>query len=279
MREQPRTKKISWKKRRVILLAAVLTLLLLNAAVGALAAYRTQNIQKAEMISANFHISSNYLKETAASYNVVDWGGGFDILLYNYETENIANISAVDMTYTVTVENGSLESVKNATGDELSPSDGSYSFPASTGTSYHTLHILPDDSGGEVSVTVETTAPFTKTLSGSFTMIGKTQPSYTAVDQGDGSVLLTISANDYDGTFTVKWNSSILSPDNAYTSVNSGGSYDALEAAWMDAAASTSGGTLTLQRNSTYLVHFVKNNAAAFATVSGDGTTANLLTE
>ena len=62
------------------------------------------------MISAQFHMTSYYLEEdgknidnTDAVYDITDWSSGFDILLYNYEKENLALIAADDIQYDVSI--------------------------------------------------------------------------------------------------------------------------------------------------------------------------------
>ena len=62
------------------------------------------------MISAQFHMTSDYLEEdgknidnTDAVYDITDWSSGFDILLYNYEKENLALIAADDIQYDVSI--------------------------------------------------------------------------------------------------------------------------------------------------------------------------------
>ena len=46
-------------------------------------------IKQEEMKSSDFHITSDLLEEEGASYDVTDWRSGIDILLYNYEKEDL----------------------------------------------------------------------------------------------------------------------------------------------------------------------------------------------
>ncbi len=255
-----KTKRRGW----IYILAILLVIALLGG--GLLAKYISQNRQEAEMISAGFHISSNYLEEGTPHFNVSDWGDGVDILLYNYEKENIAQIAEMAINYTVTVEHGTLESVKNGAYDvtptgTVTATSGSYILPLSTDIMNHTIRVKPDDSGQDVIVTVKSTAPYSKELKASFNVSAKTLPAWTFAGREDGNTaLLTIKTNDYAGTVTVNWPSAIYSPDNS----------DLLMKTWVD---STPTGTLTVEANSTYTLLFFKDTAAAVTAQSGDNST------
>lgn len=260
---------------------AALAAVLVAAAAGGgvlLARYRTQNIEKAEMISANFHISSNYLKEDGPSYTVVDWGGGFDIYLFNYEQENIANIAADDITYTVSVSNNGTPG-NNCTVYNGNTALTGGSFTLSGGSAaQHRLHISPivDTNGAAtkpITVTVTTSSPFVKTLSATFNIESKTQPDYTVADNGDGTVSLVIRTNEYSGTVRVKWNNTYFSPDNTNT----------LESGWTDAQASA-GYTFNAARDTAYELLFFKNTTDPLGTsigaeLTGSGSTVTLGTD
>ena len=71
---------------------------------GVLARYRADNQKQEEMKSSDFHITSDLLEEEGAFYDVTDWRSGIDILLYNYEKENVALIAGDDISYTVNVD-------------------------------------------------------------------------------------------------------------------------------------------------------------------------------
>ena len=227
-----------------------------------LAKYKSSNVTQAEMVSAQFHISSNYLEESALNkeYTVVDWGKGIDIQLYNYEKENVAQIAADDIHYRVTVKNGAV-SVSDGI-NVLSENSGTYILKQSSNRISHNLHIVPDGKG-DVVVTVKTEKPFVKTLEATFKIESKLQPEYSVVDQNDGTVKITICTNDYRGGITVKWDAASFSPDN--TDENMSG--------WRDANAV---GTVSVVANSVYELLFVKKTADSYRKTEGIGTNIGL---
>jgi len=174
-------------------------------------------ISERKLAFSRFHIGSNYLEEGgSASYTVADWGGGFDILLYNHEEEDIAQLATVDMTYQVTAEHAAV-SVKKQNGEAVAEAaDGGYIFGTEAAAAYHVLHVTPDAGAGQndaITVTVRTTSPYQKTISAKFQIQPYRIPDYTVTDQNDGTVLITLHTNDYQDTMTVEWDPGKYSPD------------------------------------------------------------------
>ncbi len=218
------------------------------------------------MESAPFHISSDYLKEGEnASYNVVDWGDGFDILLYNYETENVAQISTVDMRYTVTAENATV-SVNTQAGTPIEKNNNEYLFGKTNTQAYQILHVVPNSNvnvNDKVNVTVQSTSPFRKTLKAEFVIQNKYRPDYTITDQGNGTVLLAVKTNDYQGAMNVTWDPSKFSPDNT----------NSLMVSWQNSSPSES---FSVNGNSTYELLFFKKTDAQYRDTNGTGTEITL---
>ncbi len=184
-------------------------------AAGVLAAHMISERRRAELEFARFRVSSNYLEEDGASYTVTDWGDGFDILLYNYEKEDVSQTASVDMAYTVTAEHGTV-SVKRQNGEAVeAAADGAYTFKKELTNAYHVLHVTPDDDGGPVAVTVQMTSPYEKTMAAEFRLQKYRKPEYTVTDQQDGTVLVTVQTNDYQDTMTITWEPDRLTPDTA----------------------------------------------------------------
>ncbi len=242
----------SRKKWLWLFLPAVLVCILAG---GVLARYTSDNQKQEEMKSSDFHLTSDLLEEEGASYDVTDWRSGIDILLYNYEKENVALIAGDDISYTVNVKGQWVLS---------DPNNGV--FKKNADRTSQTLHLTPGTdvkAGDTVTVTVTTTAPYIKTLSATFTVASDRSPSYTVKDQSDGTVLLTIQANDYSGNITVKWNAGQLDPDSTNADM----------ASWSDASGQ---GTLAAEDNTTYQLLFFKNITDSFTERSGMGTEINL---
>ena len=198
------------RKRRPWLIVLLALLLLLPAAGGALARYITANRTQWQMISAGFHISSEILKETAPNPNPTAYGdpatGDFTVPLHNYEVENLAAISEVDITYYVDVTNGSLISVKNGDTVLSGTTEGtitSYILPKGTALVTHTLTVRPEDDTQPVTVTVNATAPFSKSLSASFTPSAGI--TVTLSERAEGGQLVTVHTNQYSGPLTLQW--------------------------------------------------------------------------
>jgi len=213
------------------------------------------------------HISSNYLEEdSGASYTVADWGDGFDILLFNYEREDIAMISEVDMTYKITAKHAAV-SVKKQNGDEVTATeDGTYSFALETAAAYHVLHVMPyvDEGASEaISITVETTSPGKKTLTAEFRIRNYRMPDYTVADQNNGTVLITVNTNDYEDSMTVIWEPDRYSPDKTNT----------LMALWEDESHI---GSFPVSRDTTYELLFFKKTDDLYTEQKGTATEITL---
>ena len=205
------------------------------------------------MISAQFHVSSDYLTEEGSSYDITDWQNGFEIQLYNYEKENTALISEDAITYEVSLSDTKKWKTNKSNGTIVKSDE-----PQS-----QSIEIIPTSAGenDSVKVTVEITKPFTKTLSATFMLKGKSQPNYTITDNGDGSVLVTIQSNSYSGDFTVNWNEERYAPDNT----------NPLMTEWKNSSQ-----TITVQKNTTYELLFFKKSVESINTTSGSGTTISL---
>lgn len=243
-------------KRKVLLILCIIILI----AGCALAKYINSTRHQAEMESSRFHISSDYLEDGGVTYDIANWEDGFDILLYNYEKENIAQISGVDMTYTVTAENATVE-VQDEGGKPVAANGDKYLFEKNADTTHHVLHVTPSVSAGkanDISVTVNTKSPYKKELKAVFDIQKDINPDYKIADQNNGTVLITVKTNGYQGRMTVEWNQDKYSPDNT----------NVLMAGWKD---SNHAGSFDVERNSTYELLFFKNNDGNYLPTEGNG--------
>ncbi len=196
-------------KSRMTALVIVLALFLaLTIAGGVLAKYIGQNMEKAEMISAKFHVSSDYLKETALDKKYTLPGpGAFTVDVNNFEVDNVDNISALDVSYTITVTGGRF-SAKNGTALSTDPVVLSVDSSLTGGTSKHdTYTIVPNGNATEVIVNVTSTSPYNKPLKATFTV---PKPKYTLVKDGT-TAILTIKTGLYNGPIKINCN---IKPDN-----------------------------------------------------------------
>lgn len=253
------------KKVTTISLAIIFALLFLGVLVGSLLAkYIAVNREKAEIISANFHISSNYLKENGDSYTVTDWGyhDDYDVVfeIYNYEEDNTALITADPIAYKINVPTGWTVTVKNENGDEVLPVNSVYTLPADGNKCTHTVALKRvGTQAASVSVTVTTTAPYATTLSASFSLAEPHDFSYTVVDRGN-YVSLRIDTNNYSGELNVTWTDA-FSPDNTNPNMKT----------WRD---TTKTGTFAASEHTVYELIFLKNTAQTYTqgiTVAAEG--------
>ena len=261
-----RKKEYNTRNRRLLIVLAAILLLTLTTG-GLIAKYTTQNKREAQMIAADFHISSNYLTAEGGNYTVSDWGNhGIDIQLYNYETENIALVAKEDIYYKVTAEEGWNVSVKTSDDAEVTPTDGTYRMPGGGDAEQHNFQTIHLEYIGEstppdnVTVTVETTDPYVKKLTAKFILHGLKVPDYKIEDKGN-YCLITIHTNDYEDGIAIKWNEK-FSPDNTNPKM----------AAWSDANREK-GETLSVESYETYELIFVKNTDDKYSTKTGNGTT------
>ncbi len=224
---------------------------------GLMAKYRSDQQKQAEVKMAEFHFTSDLLEKNGASYTLPDWSDGFDIELYNYDKTDTKLISDTDITYKVTLSDTTKWKFSDSHNGEMK---------TSTGKEVQIIHVDPQpgvQENDEVTVTVKTIAPFTKTLTATFTMKGSKEPFYEITDQRDGTVLLTIKTNSYSDEVQVSWNTAQFDPDSTNPVMEK----------WSDAAGN---GILSAEKNTTYELLFFKNTTENVAEKNGSGTKINL---
>ena len=249
----------SGKSRPILagILAAVLVLGVLPG--GLLARYVSRHQRENEMIAAGFHISSDALRETPLRYTAVCGPDGtFAVDLYNYELENTDSVSQVDISYRVTVTGGGTVQSVTSGGSPVTATEGVYILPKGATKATHTIAVLPNAGVSTLTVTVTTTAPYTKTISATFDISGG-GITVTKSAVAGGITRLTIETNQYEGQITLTW------PAGAYPNAgvveNSCGwqvGYNARQA------------TLMAQKETTYYFEF-GNSTISNTTVSYTG--------
>ena len=237
----------------LILVALVITAALVTAVV---AKYVSNNEKAAEIHASGFHFSSDYLEPGGQSVNVSDWNTrGIVFHLYNYEKENVAQISDSEIQYQITIpEDWRIDTVKNNNGVSVFANAGVYTLPKGDALTAHTVTLKYVGSGNPNSaeITVNAVSPYEKTLQANFLMQTKGEPTFSVTNQG-GAVYLTIETNNYSGPIRVKWPGSEVSPDNANSDVDM--------SAWLNTNAG-SGEVFQGEANHTYTLFFVKNSDA-----------------
>ena len=236
----------------LILIALVTTAALVSAVV---AKYVSNNQKAAEIHASGFHFSSDYLEPNGQTVNVSDWSTrGIVFQLYNYEKENIAQISDSAIQYQITVPEGWKVDTVMSNGVAVFPNNGVYTIPKSDAATTHTVTLKYAGSGdpSPAKITVNAISPYEKTLWATFGMQTTSEPTCTVTDVG-GAVYLTIETNNYSGPIRVKWPGSEVWPDNANSDVDM--------SAWRNANAER-GETFQGQAHHTYTLFFVKNRDA-----------------
>lgn len=221
---------------------------------GVVAKYVTSNQRVAEIHASGFHFSSDYLETVSKSFNVSDWDTrGIVFHLYNYEKENVAQISDSEIQYQITVPTDwEITSVK--TGDtDVVPAGDVYTMEKSDTLLEHvvTVKYCGADRPTSAEIQVATVAPYKKTIEAQFLMDTLSNPTFTVTNQG-GAVYLTINSNNYSGPIRVKWPSSV-SPDNTNADVDM--------SAWRN-TNETAGEVFQGEAHHTYTLFFVKGSDA-----------------
>ena len=176
--------------------------------------------------------------------------------LYNYEKENVAQISGVAIGYKIMVSNGwEINSVKTEQGTWVNAAGGVYTMAKSGDRSAHivTMRYVGEGQPDSATVTVATVSPYEKTLEGTFRISTKSDPTFTVEDQGS-AVRLTIYSNNYAGQIRVQWPQGQASPDNVNADVDM--------SAWSNDNASV-GEVFTAEAHHTYTLYFMKKNDTA----------------
>ncbi len=217
--------RVQKRKFQLWLFVLLFGIMIVLAAGGFYARYRSERLKKTEVKATDFHISSNYLKtDTEEPYQISGWANGASIELYNYEIENTKQVAASDITYQITVPQGFEVKVTTDNGSIVTPVENIYTLKKDNNkTTLHTLTITPSadaviGTDGKIAVSVETTAPFKKILSGEFILADSTEPSFEVkrvTDNGD-YYLLTVYSNYLNrgaGTIQVTYPEKLV-PDN-----------------------------------------------------------------
>lgn len=229
------------KKTKNHIALILVVLLLIAGTTGIVAAKYIANHQKeAEIHASSFHFSSDSLEYGAVpAYTVFDDGShSVAFSLYNYQKENIAQISDMEIPYTVQVSEGWSVQIQGsaATQQEL---------PGGIATE-HKVILTRESAGSEsVDVTVTSNAPYEMELKATFTLMPLGDATYTVTDAGDYAVM-TIHTNSYAGDIEIDWNPENHSPDNT----------NPLMASWTD---TFSADTFAAEAYSVYELIFVEN--------------------
>ncbi len=220
IRKKSRRRISAGKKRnkRTPILTALLLLMVCAATFGGftVARYALSQTGKSGLASAEeFYFTSDLLKEEGASYDVYNWGDGIPIQLKNYEDSLRYNVK--DISYTVTcvpectvTDNGNTTNGNKILGGNANSIE---------------IKVKPTDlTKTQITVTVETSSPYKKTLEATFTATGKLQPKYQITDSsGEPTAELILTGGAKKSDITLSWDNTKIMPDrtNKYLSFDS----------------------------------------------------------
>lgn len=240
----------------------VLLLLLLVAASATMVAakYVKEKQYQAEAYSAGFFVSSDYLTKTGPTYEITESGNTFAIEFYNYEKENVAKISQMDVYYTVEVPSGWSYTVSDENGNNVGQYSGSYILPQSEMATKHILTITHNGESGTVKV--HTTKPFAQSILATFIPSGNQIPNYSIHNKGTHCVV-KIETNDYAGEITINWDAEICAPDNTNPNMRD----------WLNSKPSR---VFVVQEHTAYELIFFYTSSSTVVESSGSDTTVSL---
>lgn len=216
-RRKKRKKRIGWN---ILSLAGILVLAGLF--VGLSAKYAHQETAMNPVTSKSFYFTSDVLSEEGSSYTLSSDTTKITFELRNYEDDLRWSDSDIEYSYNVTKSD-----------DNSSERRGSGTIAYSVSDKSEESITINDLKAGTYTVTAEATKPYSKTLTGTFTIPSEdAELSYTVSDQsGSPYALLTISTGNYSGKITISWPTGVI-PDGTqdiFSSVNTyqSGSYTA----------------------------------------------------
>ena len=214
------TGRVQIMKKHPVLTIAVIVLI--AAAAVVFAKYIAQKTSSTSVASNEMYFTSDLLSEKGSSYTLRSGTDSITVELRNYEDS--LRWSGADISYTFTVKKqGSDGVLQTKTGTIARSSDeGSAASVTADGLASGTY---------EVTATAE--SPFTKTLTGRFTIPAESSDIDYSISDSAGSayVLLTVSSKNYSGDVKLDWDKGLIpdSTQEAFSAVKTlqNGSYTA----------------------------------------------------
>ncbi len=183
------------KRLMTILIVLLLCLATLGTSVGVtLAKYRIENTSEEVKVPTRFYFESNLLSEDNPSYEI-----GINYIridLMNYADS--LRVSESDITYEVTISSADSSA-------SLGTAEGAMGTLTKEVQSKATVSFTGLTFGKTYTVTAKATAPYTKTVSATFTILEKENSLAFEVRDEGNSVYLTLRTNELDSTVNIYW--------------------------------------------------------------------------
>lgn len=192
----------------------------------------------------NFYFTADYLNESSpmSQYPAYD---SFSLTIYNYDKDNTALVSSVDVVYTTKIQYYNASDVQ--VGSDVTTSSNTLTSGQARTT---TLSVPKVASASYCIVTVATTAPYVKTITARFNFPSVSADStYSFSDEGGYCELTIYTGNSYL-TPSLSWSSTYYAPDDT-NPVLSGYTTN----------GTTQSITLSLSAYSTYSIVFFENSS------------------
>lgn len=238
------THKRKWNKRSYlwILLSGAILLGLLTA--GGAARYTHLESKANEGSSQQFYFTSDYLTEAGKTYQLSENTTSLKIELRNYV--DALRWSDETISYTCSIKKYGTEMETDTM--------GTISRDENKGSTAEI--VIPDMSAGTYEVTATATAPFAKTLKGTFVVPQQDNAiTYEVNDSSDSPyVLLTVSTKKYAGNITISWPEDVIpdSTEEAFQSCNT----------WNNGSYIAGRVTTAVENYSSYTYQFFKTNVS-----------------
>lgn len=209
-----------------------------------LAKYISTNVSDTSVTPQSFYFESDLLSLEGATYTVNGDTVAFE--LRNYADS--LRFSETDITYEITLEKGGekqdLTGINGATVDATAiKATGTIT----AGANQETTVKINNLGVGTYTVTAKATSPYSKTLTANFVLQEEDLDVKSTYIDGGNVVYLTLTTTDYEGTVTVSWTDTNLSPDNTNPNATN---------------ITSSSLQTTLNANSSYTFVFFKTDAS-----------------
>lgn len=165
--------------------------------------YVIERVSNQVLTAKDFHFSSNYLVEKSKkqSYTIYDYQSGINLVLYNYELDNILLSTKDDISYT-------LDYTYYDKDDKIIQSVGPIKEMIKSADQQNNINIPYLEHAVRATVKAESVAPFRKSLYAEFFFKDADSSSfYRIVDRGAYVDLIIMAGKDMD-MVTISWNPS-----------------------------------------------------------------------
>lgn len=196
-------------KKKNIIIYLIFLLIGITGIVFTLAKYTNVIDSSYSQTTSSFYFTSNYLTLTESSYQI--YTDEIDIKLYNYDIQNINNISSSDITYNTSIKYYNSEDI--LIGSEVITTNN-FLWENDTYGKVSVLTLTYIDGAEYAVVNVNSTAPYIKNITARFYFnFAEYLPTYSVNELTHGFTLKIMTSNEDMSSILVNW-PSLCGPDN-----------------------------------------------------------------